>query len=426
MTRYSVLDELRWRGMLHEATDGAEAALVESRHSVYAGFDPTADSLHVGSLLPIMGLMHFQRAGHSPIALVGGGTGLIGDPSGKSDERALFSEDEARANADAMKGQLESFLDFGDVSNAAQMVNNLDWLGPARVLTFLRDVGKHFPVNVMLAKESVRRRLGEEGISFTEFSYMLLQSYDFLRLFEDLECHVQVGGSDQWGNITGGIELIRRVAGERAYGVVFPLLATSSGVKFGKTEAGAVWLDPGRTSPYRFFQYWLNTDDADVGRYLRLFTLLDPEEVEVLEAAAESSPHKRDAQQALAEDVTRRVHGETELERVRRASRALFGGEIAGLRPDEIQEIFAHVPSSLLPAERLGGDGVDLTALIAEVGLTTSRGEARRAVEQGGVYLNGERVDDVGSRVTANDALGGAFLVLRRGKKHYHLIQVAR
>jgi tyrosyl-tRNA synthetase len=274
--------------MLHDATDGAEGALVESRHSVYAGFDPTADSLHVGSLLPIMGLMHFQRAGHSPIALVGGGTGLIGDPSGKSDERSLLSEDEARANADAVKGQLESFLDFGDVSNAARMVNNLDWLGPARVLAFLRDVGKHFPVNVMLAKESVRRRLEGEGISFTEFSYVLLQSYDFLRLFEDLGCRVQVGGSDQWGNITGGIELIRRVAGERAYGVVFPLLATSSGVKFGKTEEGAVWLDPNRTSPYRFFQYWVNTDDADVGRYLRLFTLLDPEEVEVLEAAVES------------------------------------------------------------------------------------------------------------------------------------------
>ena len=426
MTRDSVLDELRWRGMLHDATDGAEDALVESRHSVYAGFDPTADSLHVGSLLPIMGLMHFQRAGHSPIALVGGGTGLIGDPSGKSDERSLLSEDEARANADALKRQLESFLDFGDVSNAARMVNNLDWLGPARVLAFLRDVGKHFPVNVMLAKESVRRRLEGEGISFTEFSYVLLQSYDFLRLFEDLGCRVQVGGSDQWGNITGGIELIRRVAGERAYGVVFPLLATSSGVKFGKTEEGAIWLDPNRTSPYRFFQYWVNTDDADVVRYLRLFTLLDPEEVEVLEAAVESRPHERAAQQALADEVTRRVHGETELQRARRASRALFGGEIAGLRPHEIQEIFAHVPSSSLAAERLGGDGVDLTTLIAEVGLTTSRGEARRAVEQGGVYLNGERVEDVGSRVTANQALEGAFLVLRRGKKHYHLIEVAR
>ena len=426
MIRDSLLDDLRWRGMLHDATEGAQEALADSSQSVYAGFDPTADSLHVGSLLPIMGLVHFQLRGHAPIALVGGGTGLIGDPSGKSDERNLLSEDETRANADALKGQLESFLDFGSVSNAARMVNNLDWLSQAGVLPFLRDVGKHFPVNMMLAKESVRRRLDGVGISFTEFSYLLLQSYDFLRLFEDYGCRVQVGGSDQWGNITGGIELIRRVAGERAYGAVFPLLATASGVKFGKTEEGTIWLDPARTSPYRFFQYWLNTDDADVGRYLRLFTLLEPSEVESLDRAVENRPHERAGQQALADDVTGRVHGQSELDRAKWASRALFGGELAGLRAGEIQEIFAHVPSSSLPAERLGGDGVDLVGLVAEVGLTTSRGEARRAVEQGGVYLNGRRMSDTASHVTAGDTLEGTFLILRRGKKHFHLVRVDR
>ena len=428
MTRSSLLEEYRWRGMLHDVTQGAEEALLESPQLVYAGFDPTAASLHVGNLLPIMGLVHVQRSGHTPIILVGGGTGLIGDPSWKSAERSLLSLDEAQANAERVRGQLEAFVEFQGVPNPARMANNLNWLGQIHILDFLRDVGKHFPVNVMLGKESIRRRLEDDsaGISFTEFSYLLLQSYDFYRLFEDYGCRVQVGGSDQWGNITGGIELIRRISGQKAYGVVFPLLTTSSGVKFGKTETGAIWLDPERTSPYRFYQYWLNTDDADVGSHLRLFTLLSKEEIEALDEAVENCPHERKAQEALANDVTRRVHGETELQRAKRASRALFEGEVRGLSAKEIQEIFADVPSGSVPAKRLEGEGVDLTSLITEVGLTSSRGDARRGVEQGGVYLNGERIQDVGFRVTGKHTLHGGFIVLRRGKKNYCLVRVER
>ena len=393
---------------------------------------PTSDSiqprrpLHVGHLLPVMGLVHLQCSGHSPIALVGGGTGLIGDPSGKSDERTLLQVDEANANAEQLHRQLQAFLDFDGVPNPARMANNLDWLGSTGVLDFLRDVGKHFPVNVMLAKETIRRRLESDstGISFTEFSYLLLQSYDFYRLFKDFGCRVQLGGSDQWGNIIGGIELIRRIAGQRAYGLVFPLLTTTSGAKFGKTEAGTVWLDPDRTSPYQFYQHWLNTDDADVGRYLRFFTLLTRVEVEALDEAVEKRPQDREAQEALAADVTGRVHGDGALESARRASRVLFGGEVRGLDAKAIDEIFADVPSSSLPPERLEGEGVDLTTLIAEVGLTSSRAEARRGVEQGGVYLNSDRITDVGFRVVAEHALHGRFLVLRRGKRNHCLVRV--
>lgn len=428
MTRSSLLEEYRWRGMLYDVTEGAEEALLESLQLVYAGFDPTAASLHVGNLLPIMGLVHVQRLGHTPITLVGGGTGLIGDPSWKSAERPLLSLDEAQANAERVRGQLEAFVEFQDVPNPARMANNLKWLGETRILDFLRDIGKHFPVNSMLGKESIRRRLEDDsaGISFTEFSYLLLQSYDFYRLFEDYGCRVQVGGSDQWGNITGGIELIRRISGQKAYGVVFPLLTTASGVKFGKTETGAVWLDPERTSPYRFYQYWLNTDDADVGSHLRLFTLLSREEIEALDEAVEHRPHERKAQEALANDVTRRVHGETELQRAKRASRVLFEGEVRGLSAEEIQEIFADVPSGSVPAKRLEGEGADLTSLITEVGLTSSRADARRGVEQGGVYMNGERIQDVGFRVTEKHTLHGGFIVLRRGKKNYCLVRVER
>jgi tyrosyl-tRNA synthetase len=426
MTVRSPLDDYRWREMLQDATEGAEEALREGVQTAYAGFDPTAPSLHVGNLVPVMGLVHFQRAGHAPIALVGGATALIGDPSGKDKERPLLSREEAEANAGRIRGQLEAFLDFGDVSNSARMVNNLDWLGPTSVLDFLRDVGKHFPVSVMLGKEAIRTRLENEtvGISFTEFSYILLQSYDFYRLFEDRGCRFQLGGSDQWGNITAGIDLIRRVGGEKAFGVVFPLLTTASGAKFGKTEEGAVWLDPELTSPYRFHQYWLNVDDADVGRCLRLFTLLDRTEIEALDVAAAERPQAREAQQALADDVTGRVHGEEALRRAKRASSVLFGGEVRGLAADEIEDIFSDVPSSALAADRLAGDGVDVTTLLADVGMTSSRGEARRSVEQGGIYLNGERVTDPTSPVRVSDALHGRFLVLRRGKKSYHLVRV--
>ncbi len=425
MTTPSLIDEYRWRGMLFDLTEGAEAALSSEPRSMYAGFDPTAPSLHVGSLVPIMGLVHAQRAGHTPIVLVGGGTGLIGDPSWKAAERVLLDREEARANTERIRWQLESFLDFDRAANPARIVDNFEWLGRTGILDFLRDVGKHFSVGTMLGKESIRTRLeAEAGISFTEFAYLLLQSYDFYRLFRDHGCRVQAGGSDQWGNITGGIELIRRATGERAYGVVFPLLTTATGAKFGKTEAGTVWLDPERTSPYGFYQYWLNTDDRDAARNLRLFTLLGQEEIEELEAAAASRPHRREVQRVLADDVTRRVHGETELSRATRASDALFGGEVRGLGAGEIEEIFADVPSSPLTAERLGGEGVELTALIADTALTPSRGAARRAIAQGGVYLNGERVAEAGFRVRAEDALHGRFVILRRGKKSYHLVRI--
>ena len=423
----TLFDEYRWRGMLQDATEGAEAAFDAEVQTAYVGFDPTAASLHVGHLLPIMGLVHLQRAGHRPIAVVGGGTGLIGDPSGKSEERRLLTREQVAANAERVRGQLESFLDFEGVPNRARLVNNLEWLGGMGMLDFLRDVGKHFPVNVMLRKESVRRRLEDEavGLSYTEFSYLLLQSYDFYRLFTDYGCRFQFGGSDQWGNITGGIELVRRMTGEKAYGAVFPLITTASGVKFGKTEEGAVWLDPERTSPYRFYQYWVNTDDADAGRYLRYFSLRPREEIERLEESLRDRPQDREAQEALASEMTERVHGTDGLERAQTASEVLFGGaEIQGLAAGEIADIFADVPSSRVARQELEGDGTGLVALLADAGVTGSRGEARRGIEQGGVYLNNRRVTDPRAQVTLDDAIEGRFLVLRRGKKRYHLVQV--
>ncbi|TVP55447.1 MAG: tyrosine--tRNA ligase [Gemmatimonadales bacterium] len=423
----NLFEEYRWRGMLHDATEGAEEAFSAGRQAAYVGFDPTAASLHVGHLLPIMGLVHLQRAGHTPIALVGGGTGLIGDPSGKTAERQLLSREESVANAEAVRDQLESFLHFDGVPNPAEMVNNLEWLGAMDVISFLRDVGKHFPVNVMLRKETVRRRLEDEatGISYTEFSYLLLQSYDFLRLFQDRACRFQFGGSDQWGNITGGIDLVRRVTSEKAYGAVFPLITTASGVKFGKTEAGAVWLDPKRTSPYRFYQFWVNTDDGDVGRYLRYFTLLTREEIEALDRRVEDAPHRREAQRRLADEVTRAVHGEEGLDRARRATEVLFGGaELEGLEAGEIADIFADVPSSSVAPDAMSGGGVGIVDLLAESGLTSSKGEARRSVDQGGIYLNNVRVTDPARVLTVNDAVEGRFLVLRKGKRKYHLVVV--
>ncbi len=423
----NLFEEYRWRGMLHDVTEGAEEAFASGRQAAYVGFDPTAASLHVGHLLPIMGLVHLQRAGHSPIALVGGGTGLIGDPSGKTAERQLLSREESIANAEAVRDQLESFLHFDGVPNPAEMVNNLEWLGAMDVLSFLRDVGKHFPVNVMLRKETVRRRLEDEatGISYTEFSYLLLQSYDFLRLFQDRGCRFQFGGSDQWGNITGGIDLVRRVTSEKAYGAVFPLITTASGVKFGKTEAGAVWLDPERTSPYRFYQFWVNTDDGDVGRYLRFFTLLTRGEIEELDRRVEEAPHEREAQRRLAEEVTRTVHGEEGLDRARRATEVLFGGaELEGLGAGEIADIFADVPSSSVAADAVSGGTVGIVELLAESGLTSSKGEARRSVDQGGIYLNNVRVTDSARVLTVDDTVEGRFLVLRKGKRKYHLVVV--
>lgn len=423
----NLLDEYKWRGLLYDATDGAAQAFAVEPRVAYIGFDPTASSLHVGSLLPIMGLVHLQRAGHTPVALVGGGTGLIGDPSEKAAERALLSKEEAEANALGIYAQLAHFLDFEVKGNPARMANNLDWLGKVGMVDFLRDVGKHFSINALLGKDSIRRRVQDPqaSISFTEFSYVLLQAYDFLELYDRLGCTVQMGGSDQWGNITAGTELIRRVRGARAYGVTFPLLTTSSGTKFGKTESGTVWLDPARTTPYRFYQFWMNTPDADVGAYLRLFTLFSREEVEELESSTASEPHRRLAQRALAADVTRRLHGEDGLGRARKASEALFGGEIEGLGAGEIADIFADVPSSRITRGALKGEGLPLVDLLHGTGLAASKSDARRAISGGGIYVNNHRIADVPARVTMDQTLEGEFVVLRRGKKRYHLVRMA-
>ncbi len=421
-----LLDEYHWRGMIQDLTEGANEAFAGGPLTAYIGFDPTASSLHVGSLLPIMGLVHLQRSGHHPIAVVGGGTGLIGDPSGKAQERQLLTRDQVAENLEGIRGQLEHFLDFGVEANPARMVNNLDWLGELRTVDFLRDVGKHFSVNALLRKESIRRRLEDEegGLSYTEFTYVLMQAFDFLTLYDRHRCTVQMGGSDQWGNITAGIDLIRRMRGGRAFGVVFPLVTSETGVKFGKTETGTIWLDPARTSPYRFYQFWLNTDDSDVGRFLRYFTLLDRARVAELEAEMAERPHERGAQRALAEEVTGRVHGETGLARARQATQVLFGGALEGLGGDEIADIFADVPSSELPRQALEGEGASIVDILTGAGVASSRGDARRSIQGGGVYVNNVRVEDGDGRVAVGQALEGRFLVLRKGKKSYHLVKL--
>ncbi len=422
----NLLDEYRWRGMLHDATEGARAAFDEGSVTGYIGFDPTAASLHVGSLLVIMLLVHLQRAGHSPVALVGGGTGLVGDPSGKSQERPLMSREDVERNIEGIRAQLAHFLDFEAQGNPARIVNNLDWLAELSALDFLRDVGKHFSMNALLRKETNRRRLEDEdvGMSYTEFSYSLLQAYDFLALYDRFGCTLQMGGSDQWGNIVAGVDLIRRVRGARAYGVVSPLVTTTSGAKFGKTEEGTVWLDPALTSPFRFYQFWLNADDRDAKQYLRYFTLLDEAAVRELESATEERPRERAAQRALASEVTERVHGGAGLAKAEQATRVLFGGEIAGLSADEVEEIFHDVPSSTVAREDLSGEGLDLVELLAETSLAGSRGDARRSIEGGGIYVNNARVADTDRQVRLENAVEGRFLVLRKGKKNYHLVRL--
>ena len=421
-----MIDEFRRRGLFADATEHVRDALAAGQVTGYIGFDPTASSLHVGSLVPIMGLVHLQRAGHCPISLVGGGTGLIGDPSGKVEERALLDRVQAEENAEGIRKQLASFLDFESRSNPARMANNLDWLDGLGFVDFLRDIGKHFSVNAMLRKESVRRRLSDEesGISFTEFSYQLLQSYDFWELNRRYGCTLQMGGSDQWGNITAGIDLVRRMGGPRCHGIVFPLLTSSGGSKFGKTEAGTVWLDPERTSPYRFYQFWLNTEDGDVLRYLKLFTLLDGPEMEELAHAVAERPHRREAQRRLAADITRVVHGAEGLERAERASKVLFGGSLDGLGAEDIGDIFADVPSTGLARAALEGDGVELAALMADKGMARSRSEARRLIKGGGVYLNGARVVDLGAAVGAGSPIEDRFVVVRVGKKRYFVVEI--
>jgi len=421
----SVYEEFAWRGMIYDASEGTRELLEKEKIAVYIGFDPTAPSLHVGSLLPIMALVHMQRYGHQPIAVAGGGTGMIGDPSGKSQERPILSREEIEHNLEGIRAQLMRFLDFDRPKNPALLVNNADWLLPLNLIEFLRDIGKHFTVNYMLTKESVRRRLQQDsGISFTEFSYMLLQSYDFLTLYDNYNCVMQMGGSDQWGNITAGIDLIRKVRGARAYGLVLPLVTNAAGTKFGKTEAGAVWLDPKRTSPYRFYQFWINTDDRDVIQYLKYFTLLGKEEIAELERSVAEEPEKRLAQRTLAREVTRMVHGEEALAKAEKASQVLFGGDITGLSADDLRDILRDVPHAVIPAAEVGGDGMALVDLMVRVGAASSKSEARRLIKSGGVYIANKRVTDTLQRVKAADFVDGEVLVLRRGQKHYYLVQL--
>ena len=424
------LDELAWRGLRHQVTDEAVArAAFSGRTSAYIGFDPTGSSLHVGSLLPIFNLRRLQLAGHRPIALVGGGTGMVGDPSGKSQERNLLTEADLRANTEGIRQQLTGFLDFEGPS-AATVVDNLDWLAGAGLLTFLRDVGKHFSVNAMVQRDSVRNRLerNEQGISFTEFSYMLLQAYDFSILYRDHGCQGQLGGSDQWGNIVSGIDLIRRNGQTDAapFGVTSPLITSRAGTKFGKTEEGTVWLDPARTSPYAFFQFWINTDDAEVGPYLRYFTFLERAEIEALEQTHAQAPHQRLAQRRLAVELTRLVHGDQGLEQAERATRILFTGQVRGVDSGTLTEIFADVPSATLAeADLVATDWALRTWLVGEGLPFASNGDAKKALRAGSVRINGEVPGvELGDGFGRDQLIDGRLAVIKVGKKRYWLAQL--
>jgi tyrosyl-tRNA synthetase len=428
----NLFDEFSWRGMVLDATDGLADAFATERVTAYIGFDPTASSLHVGSLLTVMGLARLQRFGHAPIAIVGGGTGMIGDPSGKSQERVLLSAEQIDANVAAIRTQLERFLDFTSPGTAARIVNNADWLGTIDLVSFLRDAGKHFTVNYMLQKESISRRLeSEDGISFTEFSYLVLQAYDFLQLFDRCGCTLQMGGSDQWGNITAGIDLIRKVRATKAHGLVWPLMKTASGAKFGKTEAGTIWLDPTRTPVQEFRQFWLNTDDRDVVAYLKFFTFLTRDEIDELETLVKTAPEKRHAQQVLADRVTTLVHGAEDATRIESANAVLFGAsmpsgaiEDAKRLADDLLAIAADVPSTSIPAGEFDGDGLNVVDVVARV-TTVSKSEARRLVQQGGVSVNDRKIADANARLTRADALDGRVFLLRKGSRQRFVIRLA-
>ena len=415
-----LVGELKWRGFVHHVTQGMGTHLAAGTRVVYCGFDPTAPSLQLGNLMPIMLLRHFQLAGHRPIALMGGGTGLIGDPSGKPGERPLLSKEQIRENLQRMRDQMARLLDF-DGAAPALVLNNADWLVKQSLVDFLRDVGKHFSVNIMLQKESVKARL-DTGLSYTEFSYMLLQAYDFLHLFRERECTIQVGGSDQWGNITAGIDLIRRVEGGEAHGLVAPLVTTASGAKFGKTEAGAIYLDPGLTSPYQFYQFWYNTDDGQVESYLKLFTLLPRHDIEALMKAQEKDPSRREAQGTLATEVTKMVHGEEAKDNATGVSAILFSDfDPHNVKASVFDEMAKEIPTASVSANNLG-----LVDALVKAGLAKSKSEARRQIEQGGVYVNQQRVKDVDRKLDPSDWLAGGNLLLRKGKKDYGLLRLQR
>jgi tyrosyl-tRNA synthetase len=426
-TKSPLLEEFRWRGFLEAvSSDDLDTYLTEARRTIYVGFDPTADSLHLGNLIPIMALAHVQRHGHRPLALVGGGTGLIGDPSGKIDERTLLTKELTEQNAAAIRVQLSRFFDLSS-EDRGLMLNNVDWLTKLNLVDFLRDIGKHFSVNEMIKRDSVRIRLEErdQGISYTEFSYMLLQAYDFLYLCEHHGCTMQMGGSDQWGNILSGKELIRRVLGQRGEAITHPLLTTSTGKKFGKTEEGAVWLDARRTSPYRMYQYWLQTADTDVVRCLKLFTFLDRERVEELEGEVRSQPEKRAAQRVLASECTGIIHGKETVGAVEAASRILFSSSKEVPTAETIAMLAGEVPSTKITAQELESS-IGLVDLLVRTQLAESKAAARKLIGAGGVYLNNERQEQLQKTVSAGDLQWPGAILLRAGKKNYHLVVIDR
>jgi tyrosyl-tRNA synthetase len=423
MSDAGLYEELSWRGMVSEATEGLRESLAEGPITAYIGFDPTASSLHVGSLLTMMGLARLQRFGHAPIAIVGGGTGMIGDPK-PTQERPLLSREDIDKNVAGIRPQLARLLDFDSTTNPARIVNNADWLAAFDLLGFLRDTGKYFTVNYLLQKEAVSRRLeSEEGISFTEFSYPLLQARDYLELFDRYNCTLQMGGSDQWGNITAGIDLVRKLRAKKVHGLVWPLLTTSAGTKFGKTEQGTVWLDPERTSPFRFYQFWLNTDDRDVVRYLKFFTFMSRDEIDWLAKETAERPEQREAQRALARAVTALVHGDDQVQRAERAAKVLFGGSFEDVAIEDLLTAFEDAPSTEID---LPEDGVTVADLLARVKLVPSKSEAVRLLKSGGVYVNNARVEGEKARLMAADAIGGELFVLRKGRRDQHIVRLRR
>lgn len=416
-----LLNELQWRGVVYQQTDeeGIQETLKKESIGIYCGVDPTADSMHIGHLLPFLTLRRFQNEGHRPIVLVGGATGLIGDPSGKKEERKLQTLESIQHNVRSIQGQLESIFDFeGD--NGAVLVNNYDWAGSMDLVTFLRDYGKHIGVNYMLAKDTIASRL-DTGISFTEFTYTIIQAMDFNHLYAHYNCKMQIGGSDQWGNITTGLELIRKMQpeGAKAFGLTIPLVTKADGTKFGKTESGAIWLDPEKTSPYEFYQFWINTADADVIKYLKFFTFLSKEEIEDLEESVEKEPHLRKAQKALGEELTRMIHGQEALDQAVRISSALFSGDVKELTATEIKQGFKDVPTFEFPADQ----ELNLVELLVDSKISPSKRQAREDIGNGAIYINGDRVTDANYVLLEKDRIEGQFTIIRRGKKKYYLIK---
>ena len=424
----SILDELTWRGLINDCTDseGLTERLSKGPIVLYCGFDPTSDSLHAGNLVPLIALRRFQDQGHIPVALAGGATGAIGDPSGKSTERTLLTRETLQENIAAVKTQLGKLLDFNTSSNPARLLDNADWTENVTLLDFLRDIGKHFTVNNMVAKESVRARMEDRdvGISYTEFSYMLLQAFDFYHLKKEHECDLQIGGSDQWGNITAGIELTRRKLNTTGFGLTLPLITNTDGSKFGKTEAGAVWLDSARTSIYKFYQFWIRTDDRDVIRYLKYFTFLSRDQISELEKSHEENPGAREAHTALAVAMTDLIHGENATKETQQASQILFGGDLEGIGENTFNEIVGEVPTVEIEKSKLEGDGMPILELFVTSGLCQSNGQARKDLQGGGLNLNNERQSDPQAKITSEALLFGKHLLLRKGKRNYTVISV--